>query len=418
MRKCLNWAAAATLTFALTALPALASAATQGTATVKSSAELAAELGVLLGDGQGVNAAYLAKTTTRMQAAILYLRLTGKEKEAAAYSGTATFSDASTTGPSNRPTLAYLKNHPELGWQGTGNGKFDPGSPATSQQLYKVALEALGYKTNMDFVYSDTLTFAASKGLWRAVQAKPFTNDALATVLVEAVQATPKNGTKSLGAMLTDHGVIAAEKAEMLAGGRIDTRMTTSGETYLTDGKGMALYTFTKDEADLESCQGQCLVNWPVYAQTNFVVASGLNASDFGVIKRADGTKQATYKGWPLYYFKSDAKAGDTLGQGVGNVWFLAGPSTKVRGEAAEKVTIEIKNFAFSQPDLKVKAGTTIEFVNRDTTKHNAVAVDGSFATPLLEKDASATITLTKPGTYDYYCEPHQDHMKAKIIVE
>ncbi|HEX3762335.1 MAG TPA: hypothetical protein VHW23_26725, partial [Kofleriaceae bacterium] len=50
---------------------------------------------------------------------------------------------------------------------------------------------------------------------------------------------------------------------------------------------------------------------------------AGLNAADFGELTRTDGSKQTTFKGWPLYYFASDAQAGDTKGDAVGNVWFV-----------------------------------------------------------------------------------------------
>ncbi len=80
-------------------------------------------------------------------------------------------------------------------------------------------------------------------------------------------------------------------------------------------------------------------------------------------------------------------------------------------------MTIEIKDYSFG-PTLTVKAGTTIEFINRDDMKHNAVAEDGSFKTELLDMGQSATIKLDKPGTYDYYCEPHKSFMKGKIIVQ
>ena len=43
----------------------------------------------------------------------------------------------------------------------------------------------------------------------------------------------------------------------------------------------------------------------------------GLKDADFGTITRADGKKQTTYKGMPLYFFVGDKAAGDTNGQGV-----------------------------------------------------------------------------------------------------
>ena len=45
-----------------------------------------------------------------------------------------------------------------------------------------------------------------------------------------------------------------------------------------------------------------------------------------GVISRDDGREQVTYNGLPLYYFANDKAPGDTKGQGVGGVWFVAAP--------------------------------------------------------------------------------------------
>ena len=36
-----------------------------------------------------------------------------------------------------------------------------------------------------------------------------------------------------------------------------------------------------------------------------------------------DGSEQATYNGWPLYYFAQDSAPGDVNGQGVGDVWYV-----------------------------------------------------------------------------------------------
>ena len=55
-------------------------------------------------------------------------------------------------------------------------------------------------------------------------------------------------------------------------------------------------------------------------------------ASLLGTSKRADGTKQVTYKGHPLYYFIQDKKAGETNGQNVdafGAEWYVISPAGK-----------------------------------------------------------------------------------------
>jgi len=95
---------------------------------------------------------------------------------------------------------------------------------------------------------------------------------------------------------------------------------------YLTDGEGKTLYYFTKDSSGMSACTGNCLKNWPAFTTDSFIVPSALNASDFGTITRDDGTMQATYKGFPLYYFIRDTRRGQITGQAVGKVWYVVDP--------------------------------------------------------------------------------------------
>ena len=96
--------------------------------------------------------------------------------------------------------------------------------------------------------------------------------------------------------------------------------------SFLTDTKGMTLYYFKKDAPGKSACYGDCVVKWPLYYRDNIAPKDGLKAEDFGSITRDDGQMQTTYKGMPLYYFFKDAKAGDTAGQGVNNVWYVVAP--------------------------------------------------------------------------------------------
>jgi predicted lipoprotein with Yx(FWY)xxD motif len=95
---------------------------------------------------------------------------------------------------------------------------------------------------------------------------------------------------------------------------------------YLTNSTGWTLYILTTDipSNGTSTCTGQCVKFWPVfYVETeDLTLPAGLNATSFGEITRADGAKQTTYNGWPLYYIK-DTKSGDTNGQGVNKVWFV-----------------------------------------------------------------------------------------------
>jgi len=518
---------------------ALSSAAEVSTglagSSVKTDGQTTSDLGLLTGDGSGVNAQYLAKGSTRIQAAIISLRLQGKLTEAVAFTGKDSFTDSNLVGKSNQSILAYLHSHPEYGWNGAGANRFDPLAVISSQQLYKVLLEVLGYKSNKDFVYKDTESFAAGKGLMQISGTSTLNNAHIATALVEALSAQMPEG-HSLFDMLKEKGVINSA-ASMPGGERLGLRNDAKLGTVFTDQKGRTLYYFSNDAQNLEACKGQCITNWPLFTSEKLQIPDALNPADFTKLTRTDGTTQWMYKGWPLYTFIKDTKAGDTAGEGANGVWFVAKadyrvmmganadlgpyftdahgrtlyyfdndkplvsacegnclanwpaysaaegsiPSTLNKGdfgtitrsdgsmqttykgyplyyfikdvkhgdvtgqnvnkvwfvvnpakfsgttagnaipkpaETAKTYHIDIKDFSFGTTPLTVEAGSTIVFTNFDDMKHNAVAVDGSFSVPLMSKGESQSITLDKPGTYDYYCQPHKSFMTGKIIVK
>lgn len=98
--------------------------------------------------------------------------------------------------------------------------------------------------------------------------------------------------------------------------------------SYLTDEQGITLYLFKKDSPGKSACgvAGGCIDKWPVFYAENFKTAPGIDPANIAVITREDGQKQITYKGLPLYYFIKDKAAGDTLGQGLNNVWYIVAP--------------------------------------------------------------------------------------------
>ena len=96
---------------------------------------------------------------------------------------------------------------------------------------------------------------------------------------------------------------------------------------YLVDQRGMTLYYFTKDSVGKSTATGGVLAAWPLYNAVNFVTISTLNPADFSTITRDDSLKVSAYKGWPLYYFAKDQVSGDTLGQGVGGIWYVIDPA-------------------------------------------------------------------------------------------
>jgi len=95
---------------------------------------------------------------------------------------------------------------------------------------------------------------------------------------------------------------------------------------YLTDTEGKSLYWFKKDSLGKSACSGPCLEKWPIYYREKVAAPKGIKADDFGTLTREDGKKQTTFRGYPLYYWTNDKKAGETTGQGVNNVWYVINP--------------------------------------------------------------------------------------------
>ena len=97
------------------------------------------------------------------------------------------------------------------------------------------------------------------------------------------------------------------------------TRKTGLGEVF-TDAKGMTLYTYDADTPGKSKCTGLCAVIWPPVKAADTAKPTG----GFTVITRDDGTKQWAYLKKPLYGYVSDAKPGDTTGDGADGVWHAA----------------------------------------------------------------------------------------------
>ena len=90
----------------------------------------------------------------------------------------------------------------------------------------------------------------------------------------------------------------------------------------LADAAGRTVYTFDKDENNKSNCAGGCLTNWPAFVAKPGAAAQG----SFGLID-ANGGKQWTAKGKPLYYFAGDTNPGQRNGDGVGGVWHVVTPA-------------------------------------------------------------------------------------------
>jgi len=115
---------------------------------------------------------------------------------------------------------------------------------------------------------------------------------------------------------------------------------TATGDmgTYLTGEDGKTLYIFLKDTAPGASvCEGDCATNWPPFTlEANEALAAGDGVTGvLSTFARSDGSMQVSYDGRPVYYFVGDSAAGDTKGEGIGGVWFVATADGSVPAPAA-----------------------------------------------------------------------------------
>jgi predicted lipoprotein with Yx(FWY)xxD motif len=112
--------------------------------------------------------------------------------------------------------------------------------------------------------------------------------------------------------------------------GTVDMASTGLGDILVNSG-GRTLYLFEKDTGTSSTCSGNCAIDWPpLTASADPTVGNGVNAAKVGTTTRSDGTKQVTYNGHPLYFFKGDARSGDTNGQAVdayGALWYVVSPA-------------------------------------------------------------------------------------------
>ncbi|AUA17241.1 Secreted repeat of unknown function [Streptomyces malaysiensis subsp. malaysiensis] len=105
-----------------------------------------------------------------------------------------------------------------------------------------------------------------------------------------------------------------------------------SAGIWLTDSAGRTLYLNTKDKKTASNCYDTCATKWPPLTTTKPVTVTGKYTvpKNLGTITRTDGTKQVTYGGHPLYYFKGDTAPHQIKGQGVDGAWFLIGPIANI----------------------------------------------------------------------------------------
>lgn len=79
-----------------------------------------------------------------------------------------------------------------------------------------------------------------------------------------------------------------------------------------------------------------------------------------------------------------------------------AGPGTKT-------VEVAIRDFLYEPATVSIRVGQSVSWTNYDEAPHDAVAFPGkgTWKTPLLKINESASQVFREPGVYPYYCSVH-----------
>jgi predicted lipoprotein with Yx(FWY)xxD motif len=154
-----------------------------------------------------------------------------------------------------------------------------------------------------------------------------------------STSAAPANQPQSVSQEVIPAGGVQLAVAEVSNLGKV-----------VTDQNGLTLYRFDKDKAkpSASNCNDACAEMWPpALGDPASVQLQGVDPALVGEVTRADGTKQLTLSGWPLYTFAKDTAAGQANGQGAGKTWFAVTP----QGKKAQAVSSSAPDAVSSKPD-------------------------------------------------------------------
>jgi predicted lipoprotein with Yx(FWY)xxD motif len=107
-------------------------------------------------------------------------------------------------------------------------------------------------------------------------------------------------------------------------GGLMKSEHTMAG-TVLANPHGMTVYYYSVDKkgSGVSSCTGTCATEWPPVVSPVRIPAGVKLAGKVSYIVRANGVRQVTINGYPVYRYAGDHAPGEANGSGIGGVWHV-----------------------------------------------------------------------------------------------
>ena len=105
------------------------------------------------------------------------------------------------------------------------------------------------------------------------------------------------------------------------------------------------------------------------------------------------------------------------LALAVGVTAVTSMPSYAASPAAGKRVAhVTIQNVSFTPAILKIKAGTTVMWINKDGMGHTVTGTRGHWGSGSLAHGHTYAYRFTRAGVYTYVCAIHPN-MKATVIV-
>lgn len=166
------------------------------------------EMGLFQGTQNGYD---LDRTPTRAEAAVMLVRLLGKETEAKALTYTAPFTDLKGW---EKPYVQYLYSNGLA--NGTNRTTFNPTGKCTAQMYAVFLLRALGYSDTADFSYANAIETAREQGIYDTgiINVQNFLRDDAAAASYTALSVSPKNSEGTLLDQLVSENAITEADAK------------------------------------------------------------------------------------------------------------------------------------------------------------------------------------------------------------
>ena len=166
------------------------------------------EMGLFQGTQNGYD---LDRTPTRAEAAVMLVRLLGKEAEAKALTYTAPFTDLKGW---EKPYVQYLYSNGLA--NGTNRTTFNPTGKCTAQMYAVFLLRALGYSDTADFSYANAIETAREQGIYDTgiINVQNFLRDDAAAASYTALSVSPKNSEGTLLDQLVSENAITEADAK------------------------------------------------------------------------------------------------------------------------------------------------------------------------------------------------------------